>query len=131
MQLVLLVGVLVARCGALVLPARPVATVSRVPLRSRPIVLEAADPATGLPEGWAAARDDEGSIYYWNKVRSEPLQARTLQLTHAPAGDQRPPCLTRTSPLPRRLLGCSSARPDRVQRGGTGARSLGSVPGVP
>jgi hypothetical protein len=86
MKLVLLVGVLVARCGALVLPARPVATVGRVLLRSRPIVLEAAEPqATDLPEGWAAAKDDEGSTYYWNKVRSEPLQERTLQLTHASA----------------------------------------------
>ena len=88
MKLVLLVTALVARCGALVLPARPVATVGRVLLRSRPIVLEvapesAAEPqANGLPEGWATATDDEGSTYYWNKVRREPMQARTLQLTH-------------------------------------------------
>ena len=85
MKLVLLVTALVARCGALVLPSRPVATVGRVLLRSRPIVLEvapesAAEPqANGLPEGWATATDDEGSTYYWNKVRCDPMQA----LAHA------------------------------------------------
>lgn len=74
---VLLVTALVARCGALVLPSRPVATVGRVLLRSRPIVLEvapesAAEPqANGLPEGWATATDDEGSTYYWNKETKE------------------------------------------------------------
>ena len=68
---------LVARCGALVLPARPVATVGRVLLRSRPIVLEAAEPqATDLPEGWAAAKDDEGSTYYWNKETKETTWQR-------------------------------------------------------
>ena len=83
MKLVLLATVLVARCGALVLPARPMATVGRVLLRSRPIVLEvapesAAEPqANGLPEGWATATDDEGSTYYWNKVRCERMHART------------------------------------------------------
>ena len=65
------------------MPARPMATVGRVLLRSRPIVLEvapesAAEPqANGLPEGWATATDDEGSTYYWNKVRCERMHART------------------------------------------------------
>ena len=127
MKLVLLTA-LVARCGALVLPARPVATMGRVLLRSRPIVLEvapesAAEPqANGLPEGWATATDDEGSTYYWNKVRREPMQARTLQLTHVScrtpaAGLSHTHLRLRLSRRkPRRPLGRSLARRRRRTR---------------
>tara|TARA_B100000787_G_scaffold131970_1_gene100840 strand:+ start:142 stop:387 length:246 start_codon:yes stop_codon:yes gene_type:complete len=81
MKLLLPLVLLVARCTALVMPARPAAAVGRSPLlRSRPVVLQAApesvaEDANGLPEGWAAAKDDEGSTYYWNKVRPEQSRA--------------------------------------------------------
>jgi len=60
---------------------RPAVAVSRPALRSPAVYLQA-EPAApesasdGLPEGWAAATDDEGSTYYWNKETKETTWQR-------------------------------------------------------